>query len=327
VKVLVTGGAGFIGQHLSKALLDWGHDVCVLDVAPLKVAWPRSERLQSIVGSVLDNSLVDHLVSKVNLVIHLAGIAEPLQYVLQPRTTMEINLFGSLNVVRSVILHRLPLLFASTSEIYGLNPCTPWTEDSYRVLGRVQDSRWCYSSSKAAVEHYLHACRQELGMDFLIVRLFNVYGLGLKGRVISKFIDWGLSGEPLEIHGDGNQTRCFVYVDDVIDALHLILDDSKFDGKTYNIGNPSPISVLDLSHMIIELTGSSSPVRFIPYKEINSGYVDIPKRIPSIESIRAAFGWTPFTDLRKGLSTIIEDDRLKRKLKTSAEELFDDSLN
>lgn len=317
MKVLVTGGAGFIGRHLNKALLEQGHDVYVLDIVPLEVDWPCSEHLQAIVGSVLDNSLVDHLVSKMNLVIHLAGIAEPLQYMLRPRTTIETNLLGSLNIVRSVTVHRVPLLFTSTSEIYGVNPDTPWTEDSYRVLGRVQDSRWCYSSSKAATEHYLHACRQEMGTKFVIVRLFNVYGPGLKGRVISKFIDHALSDEPLEIYGDGSQTRCFIYIDDVIDAMRRIVSASKFDGSTYNIGNPSPISILDLSHIIIELAGSSSPLRFIPYEEINPGYVDIPNRIPSIESIRATFGWSPFTDLRVGLSTIIGGNRLKHTHKTA----------
>lgn len=287
-----------------------GCEVHVLDVKlPPRTTAYRGTRLRMTVGSVLDDRLVDDLVREADTVVHLAGIAEPLRYVTQPKATMAVNLRGSLNVVDSAARYHTPILFASTSEVYGRNPSVPWAETADRILGKVQDSRWCYSSSKAAVEHFLHACRQEEGLDFVTVRLFNVYGPGLTGRVISNFIERALAGEPLEVHGDGTQVRCFVYVSDVLDAFERIIRSHKFAGETYNIGNPVPVSILELARLIIELSGSRSPLRFITYDAVQLGYVDIPKRIPDIGSITHALGWRPTIDLRTGLSRVIEDAR------------------
>lgn len=308
MRILVTGGAGFIGHHLAKRLSGAGCEVRVLDVKPPpRTAADRSTGSRVTVGSILDDRLVDKLVREADTVVHLAGIAEPLRYVTQPKATMAVNLKGSLNVVDSAARYHTPILFASTSEVYGRNPSVPWAETADRILGKIQDSRWCYSSSKAAVEHYLHACRQEEGLDFVTVRLFNVYGPGLTGRVISNFTERALAGEPLEVHGDGSQVRCFVYVSDVLDALERIIRSHKFAGETYNVGNPAPVSILELARLVIELSGSPSSLRFVPYDALQPGYADIPKRIPDIGSITHALGWRPTTDLSTGLSRVIED--------------------
>lgn len=305
MKILLTGGAGFIGQHLGRRLLGCGHEVHILDVCPPQRLDADNGRLSSHFGSVLDTTLVDELVAGADFVVHLAGIAEPMQYGLRPKVTMDVNLQGSLNVIRSASHYCRPILFASTSEIYGLNPDVPWAEDAARVLGPVQDSRWCYSAAKNAVEHYLHACRQEEGLDFVIVRLFNVYGPGLQGRVVSNFIERALAGESLEIHGDGSQIRCFTYIDDVVEALCRIID-TPHHGGTYNIGNPTPVTVLELARTILELTGSSSPIQFVPYCNVYPGFADIPNRVPRIDSISQAFGWRPTTDLRAGLMATLK---------------------
>lgn len=316
MKILLTGGAGFIGHHLAGRLSQAGYEVHVFDIKPLNIVPDCGAGLRMTVGSILDERLVDRLVREADMVIHLAGIAEPLLYVTQPKATMSVNLRGSLNVVDSAARHHIPVIFASTSEVYGLNQSVPWSETADRVLGKVQDSRWCYSSSKAAVEHYLHACRQEDGMDFVTVRLFNVYGPGLAGRVISNFIERALTSEPLEVHGDGSQVRCFIYVSDVVEAIRKIIQAPKLFGQIFNVGNPSPISILELARLIVELCESQSPVKFISYEALQAGYVDIPERIPNVERIRQYLGWTPTIDLRTGLELVIRDTRCHYALHT-----------
>src|SRR5262249_29146233 len=150
----------------------------------------------------------------------------------------------SLNVIRACSRHGVAMIFASTSEVYGCNPAVPWSEQADRVLGPTSVSRWCYSSAKAVVEHYLYACHQEERLRFVIVRLFNVYGPGLKGRVISRFVEQALAGEPLTVYGDGTQTRTFLYVDDAVAALTAIISAGQFSAKVYNVGNVEPVSII-----------------------------------------------------------------------------------
>ncbi|MBK8464877.1 MAG: NAD-dependent epimerase/dehydratase family protein [Chloracidobacterium sp.] len=304
MKILVTGGAGFIGSHLATRLHLAGHEICLLDVQADELTFSGS--FAHVVGSVLDSDLVDRLVRDSDLVCHLAGIPIPLEYVIRPKLTIEVNLHGSLNVVKSASQYHVPLVFSSTSEIYGRNSALPWTEDSDRVLGSVSESRWCYATSKAAVEHYIHACGQVDNLDFAIVRLFNVYGPGLTDRVVSRFVDQALRGEPLEIHGIGSQKRCFTYISDAIDAFIKIILAPALGGRTYNVGNPSSTNIRDLAELILELCESSSDLMNIPYESFPSGFVDIPDRIPSIDRIRHEFGWEPLVDLRAGLLMTIQ---------------------
>lgn len=207
--ILITGGTGFVGRHLVRPLLAAGHQLTVLDILPPSGNDRPCSAVEYKIGSVRDAALVDLMVRRADMVIHLAGIAEPLQYGRDPLGTLEVNLQGSLNVARSCTTHGIPIMFASTSEIYGINPEIPWTENSMRVLGPVSETRWCYATAKAAIEHYLDASHRQAGLRYTILRLFNVYGPGIKGRVVDAFIGAASRGLPLLIHGDGNQTRTF----------------------------------------------------------------------------------------------------------------------
>lgn len=304
--VLVLGGAGFIGRHLCAALLRRGHAVHVLDTRPMDMIRAiDGARLTAEIGSILDPEAVSRRVSEADVVLHFAGIAHPAEYGLRPKTTMDVNLRGSLHVIESAARHRVPLLFASSSEIYGQNPAVPWDEDAARVLGGIDDVRWCYSSSKAAAEHYLHACQREVGLDFTVVRFFNVYGSGLTGRVVDAFIDRARRGEPLVIYGDGSQTRCFTYVDDAVDAVMRLVDRGVDRGGTFNIGATEETTVRALAGLVVALVGSRSPIVHAEPRSLYPGYVDVPRRVPSIERIHRACGWSPQTPLPEGLRRML----------------------
>ncbi len=308
MRALVLGGAGFIGRHVCEALLARGHAVYVLDTRPVPELG-RSENLRAELGSILDASVVDRCVGEADVVLHLAGIAQPAEYGRRPKTTMDTNLRGSLVVIDGVARHRVPMLFASTSEIYGMNLDPPWDEDAARVLGAVDDVRWCYSSSKAAVEHYLHACQREGGLDFTVARFFNVYGRGLSGRVVDAFVDRALSDEPLVIYGDGSHTRCFTYIDDVVDAVMRLVERGLERGGTFNVGSTEETTVRALADLVVELAGSRSPVVHVEAREVYPGYVDVPRRQPSIDRIHRACGWSPTVPLAEGLRRMIAATR------------------
>ena len=302
MRALITGGAGFVGHHLTKVLVRQDVAVTVLDIAAPPAGLSACQYHQ---GSVLDETLIRRLIQNADVVVHLAGIAEPMRYGSDPLATMDINLTGSINVVRRSAECGVPVVFASTSEIYGINPDLPWREDANRVLGPVSNVRWCYSTAKVAVEHYLDACRRQLGLDYTVVRLFNTYGSGLRGRVVDGFIRRALNDDPLIIHGDGLQTRCFCHVDDVADALVRIVTQPRAGGHTYNIGSDTEVPIAELGRQIIQLCDSRSTVRLMPVADLYDGYQDVPRRRPDISAIRRDFGWAPSTGLRDGLERMI----------------------
>jgi len=304
MKILVTGGAGFIGRHLVEELVRRGECVAVLDIATLSSSLPAGIEYHQ--GTVLDETLVAQLIGESDRVVHLAGIAEPALYGSDPLGTMNVNLFGAINVVRQCTDLGVPIVFSSTSEVYGINPDVPWREDADRVLGPTANVRWCYSTSKAAVEHYLDASRRQLGLEYTTIRLFNTYGSGLAGRVIDTFIRQALLGEPLVVHGAGEQTRCFCHIEDVTQALaRLVLADALIQ-KTYNVGNETETTITDLAVLIVELAGSDSSVLYKPYSTLYDGFQDVPRRKPNTSALQEDLGWAPRIDLREGLSRLIE---------------------
>jgi UDP-glucose 4-epimerase len=312
-KVLITGGGGFIGTHLTKALLEAG-----LSVAALDIVYQRNDHLLAlpnytqIVGSVIDKELVAKLLSSVDEIVHLAAIASPQAYVVNPKRTIDINLNASIALIEQLRFSGKPIFFASTSEIYGKNPNVPWSENSERVLGPTSINRWCYSTSKAMIEHYLLACHAEKSIEFNGVRIFNCYGPRLRGRVVDKFVVSALQGEKLQVHGDGTQTRCFTYIDDLIQAIaHLIISDRK-SNKFYNIGNDVETSMTELAVTICSLLNidPSTSIEYITHAEaIGPSYEDIPRRVPSFKMAKDDFDWTPTTSLQNGLHQMIEAER------------------
>ena len=304
-RVLVTGGMGFLGSHLCERLLQEGKEVWALDLAepPFSRNLRDYDRFHLVVDTIFNRQTLAKLVDKCDVVCHLAAIACPDQYLTQTRKTMDIGLRAGLEVIDLVRLTGKFLFFTSTSEVYGRNPKVPWSADADRVLGSTAVDRWCYSSGKAALEHYLRACHLDHQLDYLTVRVFNAYGPRLRGRVLDRFVDAALNDQPLRVHGDGSQTRCFTFVDDLIDGVLRLLTTPSAHNTVYNVGNPDEITIRDLAERIIGLAGSSSRIEYVPHEvDMGQHYEDIPRRVPDIGRVRRAIGWEPITPLDLGLA-------------------------
>lgn len=308
-QVLITGGMGFLGSHLIERLLQEGKEVWALDLFEPAFAKQlrKYEHFHLVVDTIKNKAKLEDLIRRCDLVCHLAAVACPEVYVQRPRHTMDVGLISALDVVELARKHNKPLFFTSTSEIYGRNPQVPWGEDDDRVLGSIDVSRWCYSTSKAVIEHYIQACSQEDDLDYLTIRIFNCYGPRLKGRVLDRFIDAALLGEPIVVHGDGDQTRCFTYVDDLVDGIARLLATPKAWNNVYNIGTPQETTVLELAELICDMTGAErSSIQFTTHAEaIGASYEDIPRRVPDVSRIKRTVGWSPTTSLREGLRKTI----------------------
>jgi UDP-glucose 4-epimerase len=314
VKVLVTGGAGFIGSHLSELLLDEGQEVWVLDDLSTgsldNVAHLRDrEGFHLVVESVLSSTVVNELVYRCDIVYHLAAAVGVRLIVEQPVRTLVTNLRGTEIVLEHAHTFGKRVLVASTSEVYGDHrEERPLAEDDRRIYGPTTQRRWAYADSKAMDEFLALAHHQESGLDVVIARLFNTVGprqSGEYGMVIPRFVQAALAGETLEIHGDGAQTRCFCHVQDTIRALAGLMD-SGTSGEIYNVGSANRIGILELANRIIEETGSSSSIEFIAYENVyGQGIEDMLHRIPAIDKITAAIGWEPTRNLADILTDVI----------------------
>jgi UDP-glucose 4-epimerase len=314
-KALVTGGAGFIGSHLSELLLADGYEVWVLDDLSTG-SIDNIEHLSSrrdfhlVVDSVLHPAVVNELVHKVDVVFHLAAAVGVRLIVEQPVHTLVTNLEGTEVVLEHCNRFGKRVLIASTSEVYGDHrEERPLEETDRRVYGPTTQRRWAYADSKAMDEFLALAYHQERGLDCVIARLFNTVGprqSSQYGMVVPRFVRWAVENEPIEIHGDGNQTRCFCHVQDTIRALKGLMEADRA-GEIYNVGSQNRISVLGLADKVRELTGSTSEVTFIPYDEVyGQGIEDMIHRIPSLEKVRAAIGWEPQRTLDDILSDVVE---------------------
>lgn len=311
MKILITGGAGFLGSHLTDALLERGHEVIVLDPgADFRVHHQTNNpSFQLVQDSVFNEEMLEALVLRADLIYHLAAIVGVEHYVADPYKVLHVNINGTQNVLRLAHKHNKRIVFSSTSEVYGRNPRPPFDEDDDRVLGSVRKDRWCYSTSKAAAEHMCLAYRN-LGLKVTIVRYFNIYGPRLdrmdKGRVVTIFLGQILRGEPVTIIGDGRQTRSFTYVEDAIRATLAagLLPDAV--GGIFNIGHEKETSILELAQTMIRLSNSSSLIHFVRQDQIyDRGYEDIPRRIPKIERMKNILGVTPRIELEEGLRRTI----------------------
>jgi UDP-glucose 4-epimerase len=317
-KTLITGGAGFIGSHLAERLLAEGDEVWALDDLSTG-SLDNVERLRAdprfhlVVDSVLQPAVVNELVHKCDVVFHLAAAVGVRLIVEQPVHTLVTNIQGTEVVLEHCTRFGKRVLIASTSEVYGDHrEERALVEDDRRVYGPTTQRRWAYADSKAMDEFLALAHAAENGLDCVIVRLFNTVGprqSGQYGMVVPTFVRRALAGEPLEIHGDGTQTRCFCHVQDTIGALAGLMRQAPA-GEIYNVGSQERISIGDLATRVIERTGSSSERTHVAYERVyDQGIEDMLHRIPSIEKIGAAIGWAPTRSLDDILADVIAFER------------------
>jgi UDP-glucose 4-epimerase len=317
--VLITGGAGFIGSHLAELLLDEGNEVFVLDDlstgSERNVAHLRDRRdFHLVVDSVLKSSVVNELVHRCDVVYHLAAAVGVRLIVEQPVHTLVTNIQGTENVLDHCNRFGKRVVVASTSEVYGdRREPEALAEDSKRMYGPTTVRRWAYAESKALDEFLALAYHQERGLDCVIVRLFNTVGprqSGQYGMVIPRFVSAALAGRPLEIHGDGSQTRCFCHVRDTIVALRDLMTAEGVSGEIFNIGSTERVSITELADRVMTLTGSSSSIAHVPYDEVyGQGIEDMLHRQPSIDKVRRVVGWEPTRTLDDILFDVIEHTR------------------
>ena len=316
MRVLVTGGAGFIGSHLSERLISDGHEVVVLDsVSTGKFSNLNrildSSSLQVVQGSILDTNVLNPLIKNVDYVFHLAAAVGVFNIVNNPLASLLTNIRGTENVLEAAHNSNKPVFLTSSSEVYGKNISDSLKESDDRIVGSPVTLRWSYSEAKAIDESLAYAYHIEKQLEVRIIRFFNTVGprqLGAYGMVVPRFVKAALANEPITIYGDGKQTRCFAHVFDVIDAVIAIAFAENTVGKVINIGNNFEISINDLAKKIINETGSKSQIVYVPYAEAyGDGFEDMERRVPNIDLINQLVGWKPQRDLSTMISDISEN--------------------
>ncbi len=312
MKILVTGGAGFIGSHLTDRLVADGHLVTVLDNFSTGVRanlshLESSPQVQIIEGSILNAELVDQLVSKSEYVFHLAAAVGVFNIINHPLDSLVTNIRGTENVLEAALANLTPVFVTSSSEVYGKNISDSLSETDNRILGSPTTLRWSYSEAKAIDESFAFAYWSEKKLPTRIVRFFNTVGprqLGNYGMVVPRLVKFALANEPLTIYGTGEQTRCFAHVYDVVDAVISVAFNENTIGKVINVGNNFEISMNDLAKKIINQTKSSSQIIYVSYDDAyGQGFEDMERRVPNISLIKSLTGWEPTRDLK----TIIDD--------------------
>ncbi|MBN3039020.1 MAG: NAD-dependent epimerase/dehydratase family protein [Candidatus Omnitrophica bacterium] len=319
--ILVTGGAGFLGSYICQRLLELGHKVTAIDMASgEKIEHLMSDRKFTFIqDSVCDLSLMEHQMKNKEVLFHLAAIADPLKYVTNPLNVMEVDLLAAINTFKLAAENRTKIAFSSTSEVFGRNPDIPWKETDDRVLGATSVNRWCYSSSKAACEHFLFALHKQEKLPFIIYRFFNVYGPKLDdlghGRVIPIFLKQFLHQEEVTVHGDGKQTRTFIYVDDAVDAVVRLAFCKKAENEVFNIGTDDECNMHQLAKTIKKVGGFKSKIKFVDYQQVfGKGFEDIPRRIPDTSKVSKFIKWKAKVSLEEGLRRTIDYYKKKKGL-------------
>ena len=308
MKSLVTGGAGFIGSHLVEHLLAAGDEVVVLDdLSTGSLGNLRAVRhhpgLQVVTASILDPVAVSDAVAAVDRVFHLAAAVGVKLIVEHPLQSLRTNIHGTENLLMACTEASIPLLLASTSEIYGKNTADALHEDADRVLGSPLKSRWTYAAAKGIDESFARAYHDEHGLSVVIVRLFNTVGPRQKGRygmVVPNLVGQALRDEPLTVFGDGRQTRCFSAVADIVPAVVRLAEEPAAIGRAFNLGGAREISILDLARTVLQVTGSRSEIRLVPYEEAYAaGYEDMRRRVPDNSRARELVGFAPTTSVEE----------------------------
>lgn len=315
MNTLITGGAGFIGSHLTDYLLKKGDSVVIIDDLSTGrfeniIHNEKNSKFRYFIDTILNKEMMSNLIQASDRVFHLAAAVGVQFIVRNPLKTLEINIKGTETVLELANRYKKKVLITSTSEVYGKSESLPFSEDDDRVLGPTSTSRWSYSTSKAVDEYLTLAYYREKGLPIVISRLFNTCGprqTGEYGMVVPNFVKMALMGQPVTIFGDGKQTRCFCDVRDIIGALSKLMDEPAAEGTIFNVGNDEEISIEDLAREIITMTDSTSPVEFIPYeKAYEKGFEDMRKRMPDLSRINNVIGYKPKYSTKDMLHSVIE---------------------
>jgi UDP-glucose 4-epimerase len=315
---LITGGAGFIGSHLAEALLARGDSVSVIDdLSTGAVANIRHlkghPRFSYTLDDITNESVLAELIDECDAVVHLAAAVGVQLVVQSPVRTIGTNVDGTQVVLKWAAKKGKLVLLASTSEVYGKSSNVPFREDDDLTLGPSSIGRWSYACSKLLDEFLALAYHKERDLPAIVVRLFNTVGprqTGRYGMVIPRFVRAALQGAPLRVYGDGQQTRCFCYVGDTVDALIRLLNEPRAVGQVINIGNPEEVTIEEVARRVVRLSGSSSPIIHIPYEQAyEAGFEDMRRRVPSIDRLAALTGFEPSLDLDAILGLVIDHER------------------
>jgi UDP-glucose 4-epimerase len=318
MRVLITGGAGFIGSHLSDVLLERGDEVFIIDdlstgsidnIVHLK----GHPRFHYTIDTVTNEPVLAELIDRCDIVVHLAAAVGVKLIVEQPVHTIETNVHGTEVVLKLASKKKKLVLIASTSEVYGKSTEVPFKEDADLVLGGTTKHRWAYACSKMIDEFLALAYWKERKLPVIVVRLFNTVGprqTGQYGMVIPNFVRQALAGQPITVFGEGTQSRSFTYVGDVVRAMVALINEPRAVGQVFNIGNGNEITIGDLAAKVKAMTGSTSEIVTIPYDQAyEAGFEDMPRRVPDISRIRELIGYAPTVELDETLSRVIEHFR------------------
>ena len=323
MRSVITGGAGFIGSHLTDYLLAAGDEVVVFDDLSTSNLQNLTEAFKNpnfnfVEGTVLDKEAVTEVIAGADRVFHMAAAVGVQLIVEQPLTSLRTNIHGTENVLDAVKAAGAKLLLASTSEVYGKNASDALSESSDRILGDALKSRWTYAAAKGIDEAFAHAYWSEYGVPVTIVRLFNTVGprqTGRYGMVVPNLIGQAIQGLPLTVFGDGEQTRCFSYVGDVVPALVALLENQRSHGQAYNLGGAQEISIRALGESIIARLESASEVQLVPYEEAyGPGYEDMRRRVPDNTKSHELIGFIPQTTVEQIIDKVAEDLRSREGL-------------
>lgn len=318
MRYLITGGAGFIGSHLCELLLGQGHRVVVIDdlstgrVDNIQHLRPLPH-FQFVRENISNAQVLDRLTSEADVVVHLAAAVGVQLIVNDPVHTIRTNIAGTESVLAAAHRYSCRVVVASTSEVYGKGVRVPFREDDDRLMGPTTRSRWAYAESKAVDEFLSLAYHHQFGLPVIITRFFNTVGprqTGRYGMVVPRFVRHALKGEPLQVYGDGQQSRCFGDVTDVVRAVADLAEHPGAIGQVFNVGNTEEITIRALAERVVDLTGSKSDIQMVPYEEAyGPGFEDMQRRVPSIEKLNRLTGYKPRCTLEDTLHRVIEYQR------------------
>jgi UDP-glucose 4-epimerase len=315
MKILITGGAGFIGSHLAERLLELGHEVFIIDnlwtgkLSNIENV-QNHERLHLVVDTILNESVMNELIFKIDHIYHLAAAVGVKNIMDHPVETLDINVKGTEVVLRLANRFKKKVFIASTSEIYGKHVEHTLSEDDNRVMGTVKKRRWAYACSKTLDEFLALSYFNEKKLPIVIGRLFNTVGprqIGQYGMVLPTFVQSALLGKPITVFGDGTQSRSFTYVSDVVEALIKLMDEPAAEGDVFNVGNDSEVTINQLAEKVRKMTGSDSEIVYISYERAyGPGFEDMERRCPNIDKIKNLIGFEPSHDLESIIQSVID---------------------